>query len=77
LITYVSYIVMLEYRNKVWPYDYMAFSRRIGELWEPFCKLPFEFPVNELSIYSPPNIEDVKETLKQEISKLIDNLKID
>lgn len=37
-ITYASYVVMLEFRNKVWPYEYMAFARRIGELWEPFCK---------------------------------------
>ena len=28
--TYASYIVMLEYRNKVWEYEYMAFARRIG-----------------------------------------------
>lgn len=77
LITYVSYIVMLEFRNKVWPYEYMAFSRRIGELWEPFCKLPFKYPLTELSIYTPPNIEDVKQTLKAEINELINNLNID
>lgn len=76
LITYVSYIVMLEYRNKVWAYDYMAFSRRIGELWEPFCKLPFDYPINELTIYTPPNIEDVKQTLKNEIGELVANLNI-
>ncbi|MDL2212015.1 hypothetical protein LJB88_03975, partial [Erysipelotrichaceae bacterium OttesenSCG-928-M19] len=76
MITYVSYIVMLEYRNKVWAYDYMTFSRRIGELWEPFCKLPFDYPVYELSLYSPPNIEDVKNTLKSEISELVNDLNI-
>ena len=76
LVTYVSYIVMLEFRNKVWPYDYMSFSRRIGELWEPFCKLPFEYPLNKLSLYTPPNIEDVKNTLKTEISDLINDLNI-
>lgn len=36
LITYTNYIVMMESRNDVWPYEYMAFARRIGELWEPF-----------------------------------------
>ena len=76
LITYISYVVMLEYRNKVWPYEYMAFSRRVGELWEPFCKLPFEYPISELAIYTPPNIEDVKQTLKNEIQELVDNLNI-
>ena len=77
LITYVSYVVMLEYRNAVWPYEYMAFSRRIGELWEPMCKLPFEYPLNELNLYTPPNIEDVKNTLKKEINDLVSNLSID
>ncbi|MDR1160500.1 MAG: hypothetical protein LBK69_07750 [Syntrophomonadaceae bacterium] len=77
LITYVSYIVMLEYRNAVWPYEYMAFSRRIGELWEPMCKLPFLHPLNELSLYTPPDIGDVKNTLKKEVDDLISNLSID
>lgn len=54
LLTYSSYIVMLEYRNEIWPYEYMTFSRRIGELWEPFCKLPFFYPVNELKIIDVP-----------------------
>lgn len=30
LLTYASYVVMLEYRNKVWKYEYMAFARRSG-----------------------------------------------
>jgi len=77
LATYVSYVVMLEYRNSVWPYEYMTFSRRIGELWEPMCKLPFEYPLNVLSIYIPPNIEDVKNTLKKDIDDLVSNLSID
>ena len=77
LATYVSYVVMLEYRNSVWPYEYMAFSRRIGELWEPMCKLPFEYPLKALCLYIPPNIEDVKNTLKKEINDLVSNLSID
>lgn len=28
-ITYASYIVMLDARNAVWPYEYMAFARRM------------------------------------------------
>lgn len=77
LVTYVSYIVMLEYRNEVWNYDYMAFSRRIGEFWEPFCKLPFFYPVLSLEIYSPPKIEEVKETLKNQINDLVESLSIE
>lgn len=74
LNNYVSYIVMLEYRNKVWPYEYMAFSRRIGELWEPFCKLPFDYPVNELELYDPPKFTDVKNTIRNEIKQFVREL---
>jgi hypothetical protein len=76
LTTYVSYVVMLEYRNKVWQYDYMTFSRRIGEIWEPFCKLPFLFPVNELELYEPPTFDDVQEALKKKIDLYVDRLSI-
>ena len=76
LINYVTNVVMLEYRNKVWGYDYMAFSRRIGEIWEPFCKLPFYYPVKELELYTPPNFEDVKNDLKVEITEYVNKLSI-
>jgi hypothetical protein len=44
MVTYTNYVVMIEARNDTWPYDYMTFSRRIGELWEPFAKLCFRYP---------------------------------
>ena len=72
LLTYASYIVMLEYRNMVWEYEYMAFARRIGELWEPFCKLAFDFPVkarikNDATEYidSLDLPDEIKEELKR------------
>src|SRR5699024_9928190 len=39
LSTYSSYVVMIEERNRIKNYEYMDFSRRMGELWEPFCKI--------------------------------------
>lgn len=74
LLTYASYIVMLEYRNKVWSYDYMAFARRIGELWEPFCKLPFEYPIKELKIINPPNFSTVQNQIRKDAVNYIDGL---
>lgn len=74
LITYVSNIVMLEYRNKVWKYEYMAFARRIGELWEPFCKLAFEYPIKNLEIIVPPDFNDVQNKLKHDAISYIDHL---
>jgi hypothetical protein len=74
MINYVSYVVMLEARNEVWPYDFMAFSRRVGELWEPFCKLCFEFPLSNATLFIPPLFLEVKQKLTNEIDTYIEQL---
>lgn len=76
MITYTNDVVMLESRNSVWEYDYMAFSRRVGELWEPFCKLCFKFPSTKISSFVPPLFSEVKENLTTEITTYIDDLNI-
>jgi hypothetical protein len=76
LINYVSYVVMIDTRNDVWPYDYMSFSRRIGELWEPFCKLCFEYPLNDAMFFIPPTFSEVKRKLTREIYDYIEQLNI-
>ena len=77
MITYANYVVMLEAKNDVWPYEYMAFTRRIGELWEPFCLLCWEYPLNDkLNYFVPPLFKDVKKKLTKEINDFIDGLKI-
>ena len=77
IVTYCSYVVMIEFRNMVWPYEYMAFSRRVGELWEPFCKLCFDYPVrNDVELYEPPLFSEVKERLQEEIRQYIFNLNL-
>jgi hypothetical protein len=45
-INYARDVVMIEYRNKAWSYNYMDFSRRIGELWENFCRICFQLHPN-------------------------------
>ena len=67
---------MIESRNEVWPYEYMSFSRRIGEMWEPFCKLCFEYPVNNLRLFIPPLFSQVRRELHSEITEYIDALNI-
>lgn len=76
LIAYASYVAMIEARNEVWAYDYMAFSRRVGELWEPFCKLCFQYPLKKLKLFIPPLFSEVKGKLTTEIEGYIDELKI-
>lgn len=77
LINYASYIVMLESRNTCWGYDYMAFSRRIGEMWEPFCKLPFLYPIKKnISIYQPKSFLEIQDTLQERTNEYINKLMI-
>lgn len=77
LVTYCSYVIMIEFRNRAWPYEYMAFSRRIGELWEPFCKLCFDYPIRQdIELYEAPLFSDVKELLQTEIRSYIAALAI-
>lgn len=76
MINYVSYIVMLEIRNHFWGYDYMTFSRRIGEIWEPFCKLPFNYPIRELEIFTPPTFLKVESVMYEKTYSLVKELDI-
>ncbi len=76
MITYCNIVVMIESRNSVRPYEYMDFSRRVGELWDPFCKLCFYYPINDISLFVPPLFSEVKKKLSDEIVAYIDNLKI-
>jgi hypothetical protein len=77
MITYTNYVVMIESRNELWPYEYMTFARRVGELWEPFCQLCWEYPLVEtIKYFVPPLFRDVKNKLTKEIEDFIDDLNI-
>ena len=76
LITYTNDVAMLEARNSIWEYECMAFSRRVGELWEPFCKLCFIHPLTNIRLFIPPLFTEVKQNLTDEISNYIAGLRI-
>ena len=77
LLMHCVNVAMLECRNEVWPYEYMAFSRRIGELWEPFITTCFELPIDkQLTLFVPPLFDDVRERLTTEVREFIVQLKI-
>ena len=76
MIMHASNIVVIESRNDVWSYEYMTFSRRIGELWEPLCKLCFDYPCKELTLFVPPLFLEVKQKFTNEIEDYIDALTI-
>jgi hypothetical protein len=75
LIHHVSNATMLEFRHKIWPYEYMTFSRRIGELWESFVRTCFIYPVaDDLELEIPPLFADVRNMLAKELLDYINSL---
>ena len=77
LLMHCINVAMLESRNSVWPYEYMAFSRRIGELWEPFVTTCFELPVDEnVTLFVPPLFDEIRERLTNEVRDFILQLSI-
>ena len=76
MVVYTNDVVMLESRNAIWDYEYMAFSRRIGELWETFCKVCFNHPLTNIRPYIAPLFSDVKRDLTNEIKDFISGLRI-
>lgn len=77
MLTYCIDIIMLEYRQKVWSYEYMAFTRRIGELWETFCKIPIANTKEpNVSIYTPLLFSNIKSSIQSETKNYINSLQI-
>lgn len=69
IVQYCSTVVGLEYRHRVWPYEYMAFSRRVGELWEAFCRTAWTYPEDAtVTRRDAPLFADVRSALLQRIT---------
>lgn len=72
VLQYCFSIASLEYRHKVWPYEYMAFSRRVGELWEALCSVAWDYPskpdVRRIEI---PSFSSVRNVLRNRINENI------
>lgn len=64
LLQYCFSVAGLEYRHRVWPYEYMAFSRRIGELWEAFCSTAWDYSSNpHMNRSEVPDFDEVRGVL--------------
>ena len=65
VLQYCISVVSLEYRHAVWPYEYMALSRRVGELWERFCSSAWDIPSKpDIQRITPPHFERVIDTIR-------------
>jgi hypothetical protein len=70
---YCSLVVNLETRNQIVPYDYMDFARRIGEVWEDFCKVCWEAPADvQLKRLKPPTFAAVRDEMLNRFNRLVD-----
>ena len=70
MLNYCYLISMIETRHTIWEYEYMAFSRRMGEVWENFCATCWELPASKVSRIQPPNESIIKGKIKESISLL-------
>lgn len=74
VLQYCYSVACLEHRNSVWPYDYMDFSRRVGELWEGFCSAAWNFPNRKNVQRIPhPHFKNVRDTLRMRMNENIGN----
>jgi hypothetical protein len=72
ILQYCFSVASLEYRHKVWPYEYMAFSRRVGELWEAFCCAAWDYPNRPgVARIATPGFATVREAL---LTRIRDNI---
>ena len=68
VLQYCASVAYLEYRHAVWPYEYMALSRRVGELWEKFCSSAWDFPErSDVKRISPPSFEPVLDQIRESL----------
>lgn len=68
-LNYAKIVTSLSYRHQNWNYDYMAFSRRIGELWEDFIQLPFHY-TKDITIIQPPKFKTIHTSLTNTLNSL-------
>lgn len=67
-LQYCLSVISLEYRHSVWPYEYMAFSRRIGELWERFCSACWDHPAKDhVQRIDEPKFSEISQKIRERI----------
>lgn len=70
VLEYCFSVASLEYRHAVWPYEYMALSRRVGELWQGFCAVCWECPSRDgVRRIDPPAFSSIMDTVRARITE--------
>lgn len=77
LLQYCFTVISFEYRHMVWPYEYMAFSRRNGELWERFCKAAWDnSQLPNLRRIEAPAFSDIRQSYLESVLNHIESPEI-
>lgn len=72
IVRYCGVVHNIQQRHILRPFEYMDFSRRIGELWQKFCASAWDFTQRkELQIYIPPNFEEIKVEVLKNLSQVL------
>lgn len=53
IVQYVFTCLSLENRHTVWNYNSIDFSRRVGELWERFCSVAWDYSTSAIRFNAP------------------------
>ena len=59
IVQYIYTYLSLENRHIVWNYNSIDFSRRVGELWERFCSVAWDYSTTAIR-FTAPNFSVVK-----------------
>lgn len=69
IVQYCYTCISLEERHSVWKYEFMSFSRRIGELWERFCSVAWDY--SEIATrFDAPKFSSVQNEVLQQVAML-------
>lgn len=70
---YAYVVSTLNIRHALWKYDYMTFPRRVGELWESFCKACFYNAESRyIRPFTPPPFDKIRRDLtKKSVPPLV------
>jgi hypothetical protein len=60
MVSYCCAVKDIDWRNQDQPYDKITLSRRIGEKWEPFCRVAWDHPSHRINRVQAPSITEIK-----------------
>ena len=69
VVSYCHAVASIECRHRVWPYNLLDFSRRIGELWQATCLVAWTYATapDMVNVADPPAFPDVRRRMLSDL----------